>query len=137
MGGLLITGGKITYVEAKRDKDDPVSGLSINVGIDDVVIEEGVVEVKYTYTVNYTDGVGSLKIVGSIYAEEEPDMVKRINDEWTKNRRLPDDFAETIINSINYACGTNGTLVVRPLNLAAPMIPPRVRLEQPAGSKRG
>jgi len=131
----MITGGKITYVEAKRDKENPINGLSINVGLDDLIIEEGVVEIKYTYTVDYADDVGKLIVKGSVFAEEEPKKIEEIRKTWKEaknnDRKLPEDFAEMVLNSINYACGTNGTLVVRPLNLPAPMVPPRIKLTKP------
>ncbi len=132
----MITGGKINSVEAKRDKDDAISGLAINIGLDKVTVKGDDVTIAYTYTVAYADGVGSLKILGELYAKEEPKKATEISKSWSENRRLPNDFAEVVLNTINFTCGTNGTLVVRPVNLSPPMIPPKIEIAKAgAGAK--
>jgi hypothetical protein len=122
----MITGGKIFSVEAKRNSEDPIVGLSINIAIDDVISEGNELEIKYTYTADYAKNVGVLKIVGSITANE--DHAREIMTSWKKDKKLPEDFAEVVLNTINFTCGTNGTLVVRPINLSPPMVPPRIEL---------
>ncbi|MFH0817462.1 MAG: hypothetical protein V1909_02400 [Candidatus Micrarchaeota archaeon] len=122
----MITGGKIVSVEAKRNNEEPIVGLSINIAIDDVVSEGNDLDIKYTYTADYAKNVGMLKIIGSISATEE--HAREIMLSWKKDKKLPEDFAEIILNTINFTCGTNGTLVVRPINLSPPMVPPRIEL---------
>jgi hypothetical protein len=135
----MITGGKIFSVEAKRNNEEPIVGLSINIGIDDVSSEGNDLEIKYTYTAEYAKDVGVLKITGIITATEE--HAREIVLSWKKDKRLPEDFAEVILNTINFTCGTNGTLVVRPINLSPPMVPPRIEIakggDAPAGTAGG
>jgi hypothetical protein len=126
----MITGGKIVSVEAKRNSEEQITGLSINISIDDVVSEGKDLEIKYTYTADYAKDVGMLKIVGAIMANEE--HAREIMLSWKKDKRLPEDFAEVVLNTINFTCGTNGTLVVRPINLSPPMVPPRIELARGA-----
>ncbi|MFH1285207.1 MAG: hypothetical protein ABIH99_01360 [Candidatus Micrarchaeota archaeon] len=130
----MITGGKITAVEAKREKDDPISGLSINIGLDDVKVKGENIEINYTYTVNYAENVGTLKIAGVLYAKEDAKKSASIGSSWKKDKKLPDDFAELVLNTINFTCGTNGTLVVRPINLSPPMIPPKIEISKVTGA---
>jgi len=122
----MITGGKIDYVEVKREKDATPSGLSINVNIDDVKVEKGNLHIKYTYTVNYDEGVATLKISGLLIADES--KPEKIADEYKKTKKLPDEFAEEVLNAINFTCSTNGTLIVRALNLMPPMVLPRIQV---------
>lgn len=122
----MITGGRIFSVEAKRNSEEPITGLAINIGIDDVTSEGNDLTIKYTYTADYAKNVGLLKIIGEITATEE--HAREIMLSWKKDKRLPEDFAELILNTINFTCGTNGTLVVRPINLSPPMVPPRIEL---------
>lgn len=121
-------------IEVKRDSDDLISGLSINIGIDGLKVNGEDVEIKYTYTVAYAEKVGSLKIQGILYAKEEPKRASEIERSWREEKRLPSDFAEVVLNTINFVCGTNGTLVVRPLNLAPPLIPPRIEIAKGGGA---
>ena len=128
----MITGGRIHSVEARRSSDEPIVGLSINIGIDDVISEGNDLVIKYTYTADYAKNVGVLKIVGEITATEE--HAREIMLSWKKDKKLPEDFAELILNTINFTCGTNGTLVVRPINLSPPMVPPRIELAKAGDS---
>ncbi|MEW6329425.1 MAG: hypothetical protein AB1468_04870 [Candidatus Micrarchaeota archaeon] len=150
----MITGGKLISVEARREKEDAVSGLSVNINLDSVAVKGNDVEINYTYVANYEDDVGYLKISGVLYATEDAKTAAEIAKSWPKEekgkegkekaqRKLPDGFAEMVLNSINYTCGTNGILVVRPLNLSPPIMPPRIELaKQPrtppgGGTKAG
>ncbi len=135
----MIVGGKIMSVEAKRNNDSEVRGLDINIAVDDVKAEGENVEVHYTYSATYQENVGSLKITGVLNAKEDPKVAKEIVDTWKKEKRLPDQFAEIVLNTVNFTCGTNGTLVVRPVNLSPPMIPPRIQIAKggAAGKQQG
>lgn len=126
----MITNMKISAVEAKRAKDAEIKGLGINIGLDDVAVSGGEVLVKFTYTADYQEGVGSLVIKGELTAKEENKLAKEIDDKWKKERKLPDGFAEVVLNNVNYACAANGTLVVRAVNLSPPMIPPRIEVSK-------
>lgn len=124
----MITGIKITSVEARRDKDIDMTGLSVNIGIDGVTVAAGEAKIDFNYAVNYAEGVGILKMKGTITAKEDDKLTKEIKDRWAKDKKLPDAFAEITLNAINYACGTNGVFVVRPVNLSPPIVPPRIQL---------
>jgi hypothetical protein len=129
----MITGGKITSVEAKREKEGQIKGLNINIGLDSVKVKSDEIEIGYTYTATYADGIGTLKIVGTLNAKEDKKKAKEIEERWEKEKRLPDQFAEVVLNSINFTCGTNGTFVVRPVNLSPPMIPPKISVARGGG----
>ena len=82
----MITGGKIDYVEVKRDKDTVPTGLSINVNVEEVKVEKGLLQIKYTYTVNYDEGVATLKMSGVLFAEESKS--DKIVEEFKKTKKL-------------------------------------------------
>ncbi|MEM3555640.1 MAG: hypothetical protein QXF56_02910 [Candidatus Micrarchaeia archaeon] len=132
----MITGGKIVHVEARRDKEGPVSGMNINIGIDDLVVKGDEITVQYTFLVEYQENIGNLKIVGVLYASEEREKAKAIEDMWKKTKKLPEDFAEVVLNTINYTCGVNGTFVVQPVRLSPPMQLPRVRVQMAPEEKK-
>jgi hypothetical protein len=124
----MIVGGKIDSVEAIKKSEDPLKGLNINIIMDDVKVKGENVEMAYTYTVTYDEGIGELKMKGVLYAKEEKKLAKEIEDEWKKSKKLPDAYAEGILNAINYNGSANGTMVARVLNLSPPLIPPRIQL---------
>lgn len=127
----MITGIRIDRVEAKRDKNEDVKGLDVNIGIDNVKVNGPEVEIAFNYAANYQEGVGTLRMEGALLAHEEEKTSKEIADSWKKSKKLPDSFSEMVLNAINFTCGTNGVLVVRPVNLAPPMIPPRIQIKKP------
>ncbi len=129
----MITAIKLTKVEAHRDKDDEVAGLNINISVDTVTAKGSEAVIVFSYTASYLENVGELKMGGSITSKEDPKLIKEISERWEKEKKLPDAFAELILNAINYACGTNGTLVVRAINLSPPIVPPRIQLGPQAG----
>lgn len=134
----MITGIKITKVEANRISDNEVAGLNINIGVDRVTVKGGDVTIEFNYAATYMEGVGDLKMAGVLTSKEDPKLAKEINDRWTKEKKLPDAYAELVLNAVNYACGTNGTLVVRAVNLSPPIVPPRIQIgpQQPPASGR-
>lgn len=75
--------------------------------------------------------VGVLRMSGALLSHEDGKTAKEISAGWAADRRLPDAFSELVLNAINFTCGTNGVLVVRPVNLAPPMVPPRIQLGAP------
>lgn len=120
----MITGGKIISVEARRFSPEPTKGLKINISIDDIKVDGNNMTISYTYTATYEDAVGELIVKGELYAVEE--NAAEIEKEWKKEKKtLPTDFANAILNTINYTASVNGTFVVRPVNLPSPMLPPR------------
>ena len=124
----MITGIKIIKVEARRDKDEDMTGLNVNIGLDAVAVVNGEVAISFNYAVVYTEGVGEINMKGTITSREDAKLTKEITAKWEKEKKLPDAFAEIILNAINYACGTNGVFVARPVNLSPPIVPPKIQL---------
>ena len=124
----MITGIKITQVEARRDKDEDMTGLNVNIGLDAVAVVNGEVAISFNYSVVYTEGVGEINMKGTITSKEDAKLTKDIVAKWEKEKKLPDAYAELILNAINYACGTNGVFVARPVNLSPPIVPPKIQL---------
>lgn len=126
----MIVGGKITAIEGKKNKEEAPKGLSINIGLTDVKIKEDIVEIEYTYTASYPEDVGELVIKGVMYAKEDKKLVKKIEDEWKKSKKVPEEYAELLLSAINYNGSANGTLLARVLNLSPPLFPPKLSLKK-------
>ena len=126
----MITGERILEVTGKKDSQESISGLSINISLDKVKVDGDKVELQYEYTANYDDKVGVLKIRGIILAKEDKKLAKEIDERWKKEQKLPDQYAEMLLGAINYSGSANGTLLARVLGLTAPLIPPRIQLSR-------
>ena len=124
----MITGGRIDAVEGKKLMDGPLKGLNINIAISDIKIDGQKMEIVYSYSAVYADNLGDLKIKGALFTEEDKKLVKDVETEWKKSKKLPVAYAEIILNAINYSGSANGTLLARVLNLSPPLVPPRIAL---------
>ena len=124
----MIIGGRVDVVEGKKQKEDTIKGLNINITIDGVKVNGNNVEISYTYTATYAEDIGYLTIKGVLFAEEDKKVAKDIADEWQKNKKVPDGYAEIVLNAVNYTGSANGTLIARVLNISPPLVPPKIQI---------
>lgn len=129
----MIVGGKIERIEAEKRKEGKIEGLSINITLDDIKVKDENVEIRYTYAAKYAKDIGEISIQGILYTKEDKKLAKEISENWKKNKskkKLPPEYASTLLSAINYTGSANGTLVARVLNLSPPLVPPRLQLEK-------
>jgi hypothetical protein len=126
----LIVGNRITKLEAAREKEEPRKGLSFKINVRDAKVSGKKVDVSYDYSADYTEGVGYIRMEGVITAEEDKALLDQIKKEWADKKRLPQEYAEVILNAINYFGGVNGVLASRVVNLSPPIVPPRFSLKK-------
>ncbi len=126
----MITGGRIDSIAGKRMSEDQIKGLNINISIENVKVDGQKIEVGYTYIASYPDKVGEMTISGVLFADEDKKIAKEVETEWQKSKKIPQIYAETILNAINYTGSANGTLLARVLNLSPPLVPPRISLSE-------
>ena len=130
----MISGGKITSVEAKKLKEGAsVSGMNVNIGIDDVHAEKDKLIFKYTYSIEYAPGVAEFKISGEIFSDEK--NAKQLEEKWKKDKNLEPALAEELLTAITYSGTTVGTLLAFSLGIQAPINVPRARVGAPGQQK--
>jgi hypothetical protein len=127
-------GVKLSYVEAKREKESLISGLNININIEDIKAINDDFAIDFTYNVTYADNVGYLKIGGTVYAKDTVAGAKKVEEGWRMEKKLPNDLAQPLLNLINFSSGVNGVFVARAVNLAPPLVPPRIEITTKGGS---
>ena len=127
-------GVKLSYVEAKRERDALISGLNININIDEVKAMGEDLVMDFTYSVNYAEDVGYLKISGTVYAKDTATAAKEIENGWRMEKKLPNEIAQPLLNLINFSSGVNGVFVARAVNLAPPLVPPRIEITTKGGT---
>ncbi len=131
----MIVGERILEVSGNKTPQVPIKGLSINISIEGVEKKDDTLQITYVYTANYEQDAGQLRIKGLLVAREEDGKVKEVLDSWKKTKKIPNDYAETVLSAVNYSGSANGTLLARVLGLTAPLIPPRIQLKAPAAKK--
>lgn len=134
-GECMIVGERILEISGKRVHKGNVSGLNINIALEDVQRQGELLELTYVYTANYEENFGQLRIKGILLAREEEKLANEIVDTWKKGKKVPDGYAETVLSAINYSGSANGTLLARVLGLTAPLIPPRIQISKKEGKE--
>jgi hypothetical protein len=137
----MITGIRISKVEAYRPVDEAIANMKFNINFDSVKVNGENVEVTYTFTTTYegteksAKSVGELKIMGSVFAKEDKGTSEQINDSWKNKKTLPVKFAEDIINILNFECASRGTLLAWSIGMIAPLPITRAKLQETGSEK--
>lgn len=124
---INFLGVRLDSVDAKREKDAPVKGVGININVEDIKAVNTELMIDFVYTVTYED-VGYLKMKGIVFANGSDKEVKDMEAKWKKEKKISEEIAQPLLNLINYSSGINGVLVTRAINLAPPLIPPRIEV---------
>jgi len=128
----MITHGRIVEVKATKKKDANVTGMAVNVSVDNVATEGSQIKVTYIYEISYQPELATMSIKGELFADANSDFGKKVMDGWKKNKQLPSDAAEEIITALTYAGSSVGTLLAFAININAPINVPRAKVA-PAG----
>jgi hypothetical protein len=131
-----VTGGRIVSVEAKRDKTEAPTDIKPNIAIKDVSVNKDEIVVQYTFAALYADGVGHIKVTGLLMLKEDQKAAKEIGKMMKEDKKLPDEFAEILINQINYAGMFAGANVATIVDLPAPFAKalPQLKIGSPGAA---
>lgn len=88
--------------------------------------------IDYQYTASYGP-VGVIKIEGSLIYESND--AKKIQNEWNKTRKMPNEVASHVHTAVMHACVPEAVGLAKDLGLPPPIPLPQVRLGQ--GPKKG
>ncbi|MFA5247203.1 MAG: hypothetical protein WC408_04925 [Candidatus Micrarchaeia archaeon] len=124
----MITHARVIEVKATKKKDAAVSGMSMNVSIDNVAIEGNQVKVAYTYEMDYKEDVATMSVKGELFADLNSELGKKVAEGWKKNKQIPPEAAEEFITALTYTGSSVGTLLAFAININAPINIPRAKI---------
>lgn len=135
MREIMINGIKISEVRAQRKVDDAITNMRFNINFDSVKVSGSDVQIDFTFSTSYEGGekakeVGDLKIVGTVFANEDKKSSAEIDDSWKNKKTLPTKFAEDVINVVNFECASRGTLAAWAASMVAPIPLSRTRIQE-------
>lgn len=128
----MITMMKVNEIEAKKGEDTKVSGFDVVFNLENVLINKDEVQIKFVYTANYKTN-GRIRIKGELTATEDKNTIEKIETEL-KNKRLPSEYMQKIINTVNYFGTINATIIASIINLVPPIKMPELQLRTVEGS---
>lgn len=85
--------------------------------------KEELLKFDFEFTVKYEPKAGSIQITGHVLFMEEPPEVKKIFDNWKKNKKLNPQITALILNAALIRCNLKALSLVQDVGL-----PPHVQL---------
>ncbi|MDD4307859.1 MAG: hypothetical protein PHU53_03520 [Thermoplasmata archaeon] len=92
---------------------------------------ENETELNFRFAINYTGmgAIASIKLEGYVLFEGVPGIAQK----WVKDKKLPDDVANEVLNLIMRNCLTQGVVLARDMRLPPPIQMPQVKIGKQGG----
>ncbi len=125
---LNIRGGRVISVAAKKMTADKFDNLAVNVEVRDVKSTPDHLAIQYEYTIAYQPDFAEMLMVGEAWLEGTKEERKKVEDDWKKNKQLPLDAAEELLNALAHTGTAVGTLLGYSIGVRPPINQPRITL---------
>ncbi len=135
---LNIRGGRVISVAAKRMTAEKFDNLGVNVEVRDVKSTPEHLAIQYEYTIAYQPNFAEMLMIGEAWLEGTKEERKKVEDDWKKNKQLPVEAAEELLNALARTGTAVGTLLGYAIGVRPPINQPRIPLPrtQPAKNAR-
>lgn len=133
---MNIVGFNFTAINAVRQKA-AVGNISINNNISIKDVKEtkiglgesrSALSVGWHFESNYRPDVASIKFDGEVLLLMDPKKAEEVRKDWEKDKRLPNDMAQKIMNNVLEKCNIQALLLSKDLNLPSPVPLPKVKV---------
>ncbi|MGV8169368.1 MAG: hypothetical protein ACP5N3_04900 [Candidatus Nanoarchaeia archaeon] len=116
----------------------PRGGVSITNNVKVENIEEAkmglsqarqAVKVSFSYKSDYTPNFATIELRGDVLLMGTPEEVGKILDKWSKEKKLEQESARTILNHIMNRCALEVILLSKELGLPSPIPLPSIKAQ--------
>ncbi len=138
--GLTIS--KI-HAEVKELKEGSVS-INHNVSIKKVhrtdirlgMTKHDVIRFDFEFTASYDPDAAIIQFAGYLLFLESPELIKKVEEEWKKNKQLSDAVRDTVVMSVINKCNIEALILSKELNLPPPIPLPSFKPEKMSGAEK-
>ncbi len=131
---MPIIGGRIVKLEAEKLNDGEISKFETSFNLSDVTLDKDVLKISYTTKMTYHVEIASMSVTGEVFYKDDEKKLKQVYEDFKKDHRLPNEMVEEVIQAINFASGSVGTLGAFAIGVSAPLNMPRPKLSSPQGN---
>lgn len=132
---MTIIGFNFTKLSA--EKENPVQGkISINrscnpTGVKEVDLGSGQKGLRYTFdfSCEYNPDIATLAFSGNLTEMISDDETEKILAQWGKDKTMPVDSLERVMNAILNRCHIEALIIAKELNIPPPFNLPKVRIK--------
>lgn len=139
---MSITNIEVSYkaIEARKfvgDKGVQTVQISSKSTLTTLGKRENGLSIGFVFVSNYEPNVGYVRIEGDVFVATAPEEVNKALLEWesSENKRLPQEIAEVIHNSIISNCMMETAFISREIKLPLPFPVPQIHLEKDQGQQ--
>lgn len=137
---MTIVGFSFTHFDAQRKTQGKGKiNIANNVTISEVETadlflgsnkQEGL-RFNFIFTSKYDPDVGHITIKGNVLFLSDTDKIKSILADWKKDKKIPEDVTEEVLNNVLSKCNIQALLLSKDLNMPAPIPLPKVNVQKP------
>ncbi|MEK6983386.1 MAG: hypothetical protein AABX33_02335 [Nanoarchaeota archaeon] len=143
----MIVGFGFTKLTAEK-KEAPKGKIDINNNVTIKEVQEDnfslgknkqqkVLRFIFEFTSKYEPDVGNILFEGDLLYMEEPKTANQILENWKKDKKLPKELMEGLLNTILTKCNVQALILSQQVNLPPPIPLPKVQMAQPEKSYIG
>lgn len=88
-----------------------------------ITASDEVIKINFKFSVSYDPDIGALDIEGNLLFMDTPEKIKKIMDNWTKDKKLEKEVSTLVFNTILARCNIKALTIEQDVNL-----PPHFRL---------
>lgn len=124
-------------VDAECKSDNRFTNVSVSMnitGIDKTKDDE--MRITFEHTTEYKPDIARLRFEGLVLVGGKKNDLDGIISRWEKEKMLPKDMFEMLMNVIKYNAEANGVLVAKALNMAPPLLEPKVQVTPRPAKKK-
>ncbi|MBS3116637.1 hypothetical protein J4421_03505 [Candidatus Woesearchaeota archaeon] len=136
---MTIVKINLNKVHASRDLNAKGGQIKINNNVSLKELEEMDFAVdgkkglkfNFAFVCNYEPDLGKIEVEGQVLYVNEEKKIKEIKTNWDKEKRIPLDVMEEVINAALHKGNIQAIKISEDVNLPSPLPLPKVRQPQP------
>ena len=132
---MTIVGFHFTKINAEK-KDGSKGKININNNVSIEKVEEKdlsltkakqkVLSVAFKFTTDYRPSLGKIVLDGVILYLDDDEAIKKILEDWKKDKKLPKEIMTKMLNTILNKCNIEALFLSEHVNLSPPIKLPHV-----------
>jgi hypothetical protein len=87
------------------------------------------IRISFEFTVSYDPKVGEMLLGGDVFYISEPKKDEEILKGWNKEKKLPKELTQEVINTVLMRCNLEAMILGRDVNLPMPLPMPTAKLK--------
>ena len=142
---MTIVGFNFKNIEVKRESAPKGKiNVSNNVSIKDVQEtsfplgkeKQAALRFSFEFSSKYEPAVGSINLGGDLLLITESTKVKKIIEDWKKDKKIPPDIMKDILNTVLTRGNILAIILSQEVNLPPPIPLPKVNIQEPKAEKK-